>query len=414
MKASLPSSAWSFLGASIVLAVALPTPSNPQTTPKPSATPTFSTDIAPILQAKCLPCHGQEGSGPFPLVTFDQVKAKSELVRYQALAKTMPPVTPVSPHGPYANYTPLTDQELVTLQSWIRAGMPAGEGSPVQTQTTPPPTTNQNSLVLSPESPGQTREDGPRYWQVFEIPLPDHPVTINAFDIVPQASKAVRSAIVYVVGPDEDLSIPKETAGSLDLPPNNLLGAWAPGYNSWQLPAGSRRSLPANGKLLVQLQIQPTGKNESADFKISLQNTSQHSIQPRWIRLEKTQFSIPANASPTFELTTTLDQDATFLGALPEARFFASQISLTATLPDQKQLTLFATQQWDPYWIGNYQLQKPISLPQGTVLTARISYSNDDRCAMNENKNPETVTCGPRIEQEICRMNILLASPSVR
>ena len=42
--------------------------------------PTYSKDIAPILQEKCASCHNPEGIGPMPLQNYEQVKPFAALI----------------------------------------------------------------------------------------------------------------------------------------------------------------------------------------------------------------------------------------------------------------------------------------------------------------------------------------------
>ena len=42
--------------------------------------PTYSKDVAPILQEKCAYCHNPEGIGPMPLMTYDQVRPFATLI----------------------------------------------------------------------------------------------------------------------------------------------------------------------------------------------------------------------------------------------------------------------------------------------------------------------------------------------
>ena len=44
-------------------------------------TPTFATDIAPLLQARCVSCHQPQGDAPFSLVTYNDVRQRARLFR---------------------------------------------------------------------------------------------------------------------------------------------------------------------------------------------------------------------------------------------------------------------------------------------------------------------------------------------
>lgn len=56
-----------------------------------SAIPTFSRDIAPILQQKCQTCHNPEGIGPMPLISYRQVQPFAPLIKDRVTRGIMPP-----------------------------------------------------------------------------------------------------------------------------------------------------------------------------------------------------------------------------------------------------------------------------------------------------------------------------------
>ena len=56
--------------------------------------PTFNADVAPILRAKCLTCHRQDGDAPFPLETFEQVRRRGSMIRQLTASGYMPPWKP--------------------------------------------------------------------------------------------------------------------------------------------------------------------------------------------------------------------------------------------------------------------------------------------------------------------------------
>ena len=77
-------------------------------------TPTYTTDIAPILEANCN-CHFTGGShySVTPLDTYANVYARRELVKQRAgVAGTMPPTGP------------LPQNQRETIIAWVDGGAP--------------------------------------------------------------------------------------------------------------------------------------------------------------------------------------------------------------------------------------------------------------------------------------------------
>lgn len=75
----------------------------------------FSKDIAPIMNANCVSCHGPNGSAPGSLNSYAGVKAMAdsgELYNRIAITKDMPPAGP------------LPDCQISKIKAWIDDGAP--------------------------------------------------------------------------------------------------------------------------------------------------------------------------------------------------------------------------------------------------------------------------------------------------
>src|SRR5258708_16560187 len=77
-----------------------------QTTP-PSWAPTFTKDIAPILQTHCQGCHRAGEPAPFSLLPYHQARPSSKATKEPELARKMPPCFPAPPSPPLSPPTPL-------------------------------------------------------------------------------------------------------------------------------------------------------------------------------------------------------------------------------------------------------------------------------------------------------------------
>src|SRR5580658_1378915 len=77
-------------GAGAIGAVTLPAAS-PDAASTVPAKPTFSTDVAPILQAKCQSCHEPGSIAPMSLITFDDVRPWARSIRLRVSTRQMPP-----------------------------------------------------------------------------------------------------------------------------------------------------------------------------------------------------------------------------------------------------------------------------------------------------------------------------------
>src|SRR5438046_998695 len=68
--------------------------------------PTFTEDVAPILQHRCQGCHRRDQIGPFVLETYEQARKRAADIAAVAEDRTMPPWKPVAGVGPKLKHDP--------------------------------------------------------------------------------------------------------------------------------------------------------------------------------------------------------------------------------------------------------------------------------------------------------------------
>src|SRR6202795_2541680 len=64
---------------------------------------TFSKDVAPILNAKCVGCHRPGEVAPMPLRTFDEVRPFARAIKDKVTSRQMPPWFADRTIGTFAN-----------------------------------------------------------------------------------------------------------------------------------------------------------------------------------------------------------------------------------------------------------------------------------------------------------------------
>lgn len=92
-----------------------------------SAQVTFSENVAPIIYRRCTSCHRPGEAAPFSLITYDDVAKRGRFIGAVTASRLMPPWKAEPASYPYKDSRRLTDDELATLQAWVKAGMPAGD-----------------------------------------------------------------------------------------------------------------------------------------------------------------------------------------------------------------------------------------------------------------------------------------------
>ncbi len=99
--------------------------------------PTFTHDIAPILQKRCQSCHRPGGAAPMPLLSFEDARPWAAAMKRETSLRHMPPwhiEKGIGVQG-YVDDPSLTDPEIAAIAAWADAGAPRGNpGPPVPPQ----------------------------------------------------------------------------------------------------------------------------------------------------------------------------------------------------------------------------------------------------------------------------------------
>src|ERR1700738_1454689 len=92
----------------------------------PDASVVFTRDIAPIVFDRCAICHHPDGSAPFSLLTYAEVKQRATQVAVVTKSRFMPPWRAESAAELIGQH-PLTDREIDLIQRWVQEGAAEGD-----------------------------------------------------------------------------------------------------------------------------------------------------------------------------------------------------------------------------------------------------------------------------------------------
>ncbi len=89
--------------------------------------PTFTKDVAPILQKNCQSCHRPGEAAPFSMLTYEETRPWSGAMKLAVKQKLMPPWFADPQVGHFANDRSLSQKEIDTIVAWATAGAPKGD-----------------------------------------------------------------------------------------------------------------------------------------------------------------------------------------------------------------------------------------------------------------------------------------------
>src|SRR5438105_5908295 len=118
---------------------------------------TFNRDIAPIIYRHCSACHKPGESGPFSLLSYDDVKRHARQIADVTSRRYMPPWLPEAGYGEFIEERRLTEADIALIQEWVKQGSPSGPPSnaPPSPATASEWTLGKPDLVLHVNQPYQ-------------------------------------------------------------------------------------------------------------------------------------------------------------------------------------------------------------------------------------------------------------------
>jgi len=90
---------------------------------------TYHKDIVPLLRKHCVACHQPETEAPFSLLSYEDAKKQGQAMAEVVSDQSMPPWYASAAHDDFANHRGMSSDEIDTIVSWVRAGMPKGQSA---------------------------------------------------------------------------------------------------------------------------------------------------------------------------------------------------------------------------------------------------------------------------------------------
>ena len=93
-----------------------------------AAAPTFTRDVAPILQRSCQACHRTGSIAPMSLLTYEETRPWARAIRENVTERIMPPWYIDKNIGiqDFKEDKSLSDEEIATIVAWVDGGAPRG------------------------------------------------------------------------------------------------------------------------------------------------------------------------------------------------------------------------------------------------------------------------------------------------
>lgn len=346
--------------------------------------PTYSKEIAPILNQRCVECHRAGEAAPMAFTNYKEVRPWAKAIKERVAVRAMPPWLADPAHGSFKNDRRLSDREIETIAAWASNGAP--EGNPADLPPAPKFETGWNI-----GKPDQVFDIGTEFDIPAEGTVPYKYFTvetnftedkwIEAAEIRPDKRMAVHHIIVFIQEPGKNNSSAGGGTGG------NLLVGYAPGEPALELEKGTARLVKAGSKLRFQVHYTPNGKamkdRSYVGVKFATETPKYRSFTANALNFS---FKIPAG-DPAHEVKSswTAKEEVVLRGFMPHMHLRGKDFKYTVVYPDGKEEVLLNVPKYDFNWQLAYELKEPITLPKGTRIDCVAHFDN----SANNKYNPD-------------------------
>ena len=239
-----------------------------QSAPAANPSPTFTKDVAPIIQRSCQTCHRPGAVAPMSLLTYEDVRPWARSIKTKVTNREMPPWHIDRNIGitKFKNDPSLTDQEIATIAKWVDAGAPRGNPAEL-----PPPRKFEDldqwfigkpDIVITSDKPYVLPASGPdNIVDVLVDPGFKEDMYVMAIESKPADAASFKVTHHFttnlVEDPDED-------------PVGLFLNEYALGKNGDVFPPNSGRLIKAGTKINFNLHLNPRGEVTPVNVKLGL------------------------------------------------------------------------------------------------------------------------------------------------
>ena len=249
---------------------------------------TFDRDIAPVIYQNCASCHRPGESGPFPLLTYHDVKNHANQIVAVTRTHYMPPWLP-EPRGlKLQQERRLSDAQIALIQKWVEQGKV--EGNPRDLPPKPHFVEGWQlgtpDLIVTAARPYTVPAGGgDSYWN-FILPIPVDTVRwVRAVEIRTNNQRLIHHANVIIDRYRSSRSREAEPGagfGGMELEidsehfePDSHFLFLKPGTVVTPFPDGMALQLNPGTDFVLNVHLQPSGKAEVIQPSIGIYFTDQ-------------------------------------------------------------------------------------------------------------------------------------------
>lgn len=376
---------------------------------------TFTEHIAPIIHQNCSPCHRPGESGPFPLITYQEVSKRASFIQHVTEARYMPPWRADRHYQSYANEKGLSQVEIDLIEQWVEQGalkgprrkMPELPQFPEGSQIGIP------DMRLSVQQAFPIPGDNSEQFVLFVIPFEmETAQSVRAIEFV-GGNKSLLHHVnfgFYEVGTGVDIYGDIAPIATEDMAQHanrfralsqNLVfyNGWIPGSSPIIFPKGTGFVMPKRGVIMLTAHYGPSAVAASDSSLLNIffgEDPQVRSIKTlnmgsAGIGTITPPLTIPANEKTDHQVRITTKRAMSMLYVWPHMHLIGQDFKAYAVPPSGDTIPLVQINRWDFNWQEAYQFDHLLKIPAGSVLAIEGSYDNTADNPDNPFDPPQTI-----------------------
>jgi thiol-disulfide isomerase/thioredoxin len=364
----------------------------------PGAGLTWNRDISRLIQRNCQECHRDGGTGPFALMTRDDVTGHAGMIKKVVSKGLMPPWFAEPQTGEHAivwaNDRSLAEADREALLGWLNGDRAEGDpaDAPVPRAWPQEWTIGKPDEIISIPKPVQVQATGRMNYIMQEVQtsFPEDR-WVTSLEVRPSAVAQVHHVLVFVAPPGKRVE-----------DGDDFLAAYVPGGGLLQYPEGYAKRLPAGARLMFQLHYTPNGTAAVDTTRLAMKfTTTEPKFEVHVASAKQTKFAIPPGAD-NHEVKGALPVpfNSRILAFMPHMHMRGKAFKYELVTADGARRDLLNVPAYDFNWQLLYRAAEPLEIAKGSRIESTAHFDN----STNNPANPDptkTIRWGPQTEDEM-------------
>jgi hypothetical protein len=380
--------------------------------PEEEHAPTWSEDVAPIVDRSCGSCHTAGGIAPFELTSYEAAKAYAVPMANATKSRLMPPAN-VDASGACNSYTNarwLEDDQIAAIDRWVQEGMIEGPPRASEGPAAEGGQALEGATTVDPRGEYTPRESLSDDYRCFIVdPEISEDLFLSAYEVVPGSARTVHHVILFTIDTEgaealaDALDAAEEGPGYtcfggslLGLQDSRAIAAWAPGTSVTRFPEESGIRIRGGRRMVMQVHYNTKNGVEPDRTLVRLELQKGVDRPAEILGVADLGLAIP----PRLERFTTEPVRVSpgvggfIRGVFPHMHRLGVSLSAQIVHADGTTTCLTETPRWDFSWQELYFFKRPIYVSS----TDRVEI----RCAYDTSSRSEEVHWGEGTDDEMC------------